>query len=124
MLSRSRSSTIDLFTGNRQFGSILDMFRNMSNAYRVNIRKASARLTTGLLTSHLFERFISVKINKSQKIIKMKKNIVLALFVGALLMSGISFAEEATTTNANTTTTTSTVVGAVPACPTFVAVNV
>lgn len=123
MLSRSRSSTIDLFTGNRQFGSILDMFRNMSNAYRVNIRKASARLTTGLLKSHLFERFISVKINKSQKIIKMKKNIVLALFVGALLMSGIAFAEEATTTNANTTTTTSTVVGAVPACPTFVAVN-
>lgn len=98
------------------------MFRNMSNAYRVNIRKASARLTTGLLKSHLFERFISVKINKSQKIIKMKKNIVLALFIGVLLISGIASAQVGTTTT--TSTATSTVATTTPACPTFVAVDV
>lgn len=39
-------------------------------------------------------------------------------------MSGIAFAEEATTTAVNTATTTSTVTSTVPACPTFMAVDI
>ena len=53
----------------------------------------------------------------------MKNKLIIALFIGALLTSGIAFAEEATTTAVNTTTTTSTVTATVPACPTFMAVN-
>lgn len=47
----------------------------------------------------------------------MKNKLIIALFIGTLLVSGIAFAQEASTTVTNTTIT-------VPACPTFVAVDV
>lgn len=52
----------------------------------------------------------------------MKNKLVIALFVGMILVSGIASAQVATTTT--TSTTASTVATTTPACPTFVAVDV
>lgn len=52
----------------------------------------------------------------------MKNKLIIALFIGALLVSGIASAQVTTTTT--TSTATSTVATTTPACPTFVAVDV
>ncbi len=61
-----------------------------------------------------------IKIGQINK--KMKNKLIIALFIGALVVSGIASAQVATTTS--TSTATSTVATTTPACPTFVAVDV